>query len=204
MTPVDWSGAKKAKKVKESQPLTSTHLEMATLLTTTPLRRDAQEAEEVKESLALALVPTIAILSRPCPKIQWQEVPNSPENAFPDPPLLILLPAIFQGSLRSLAVPESGPLMAPADWSGEKEAEEMKHGRPPALIPTIAILPIPCPTVLTICQGSLRSLVDLENGSLMAPADRGGAKVAEGKKSRPLAILGSATHSQTLMMTPGY
>jgi hypothetical protein len=72
---------------------------------------------------------------------------------------------------RSLADSENGPLMAPADWGGAKETEEVRA----------------------------------ENGHLMAPADWGGAEeVEEAKESRPLAsiplaigtllvILGSAT-----------
>jgi hypothetical protein len=57
---------------------------------------------------------------------------------------------------RSLADSENGPLMAPADWGGAKETEEVRA----------------------------------ENGHLMAPADWGGAEeVEEAKESRPLASI---------------
>ncbi len=71
----------------------------------------------------------------------------------------------------------------------------------------------------TMCRSTLRSLTDSENGPLMAPVDWGRAKEAkeaqEVKESRPLAliplaiatllaILGSAAHGPTLLITPGY
>jgi hypothetical protein len=88
--------------------------------------------------------------------------------------------------------------MAPADWGGAKEAEEVKESR-------------------TVCRGSLSLAENLvENYLLMALADWGGAKEAEVVKgSRPLvsiplaivillAILSLAAHSPTLLMTPRY
>ena len=50
---------------------------------------------------------------------------------------------ICRVSLRGLedsADSENGPLMAPADWSGAKEAEVVKESRPLASIPPLAIL----------------------------------------------------------------
>jgi hypothetical protein len=102
-----------------------------------------------------------------------------------------LLTTMCRGSPTSLADSESGLLTVLG------EAEESR--------PSDSVAASAGELLTTMRRGSLGSLADSENGTLTVLGEAG--KAEESRPSGPatlLATLGSAAHSPTLLMTPGY
>ena len=131
-----------------------------------------------------------------------------------------------RGSLRNLADSKNDPLMAPADWSGANEAEEVKESWPLTSIPLaistlLAILGLAAhsPTLLmtpgySVSTGGCglpATIYYLSSPGLTAVYASGPARARSlihsqaeaAKESWPLAsILGLAAHNPTLLMIP--
>jgi hypothetical protein len=201
MAPADWGRAKEADEVKESWPMVSIPVAIATLLVTL--------GSAAHSSLTLVMIPgyPVRVGGRPC----TCDVPPPPTALSATTDQLMTM---CRGSLRSPADSENGPLTVLG------EAEEAEESCPSGSVAASA-----GDLLTTMCRSSPTSLAYSENGPLMVLGEAeesrpsgsvaasagdllttvcqgSSTSLADSKNDRPsgqcatlLAILGSMTHS---------